>query len=390
MSSPSSSPQSSAPPHVSHRPSEAVRNINTDLEHLKATLEDDPDDDLLSQSPPRPPPPGPAEPDIPDPPPRDQQPDPPTVPANAPNPRRPHQSPQRPPDMNNSQDALLPETHDEDLTEFHRHWSTVFSSNLSWDEFAEQCEVFAAATKTLAISLNQPRNPPPTAAHNNQPRRPPNGRPVQQYNPNEEKRIQGLYRNSKKRAARRILANNSTTFSGSRQSAQDYFTEVFSTRQCDTDTLLNHLQQSVPPSEDNNSHLLAEMSEEEVMAKLCTASNTAPGPDRVEYHHLKRIDPNAKLLPLIFNRCLCECDMPKAWKDALNILIYKKGSSDDASNFRPIALMSCIYKLFMGVIGKCISSWAIRNNILSDEQKSVRPAEGCYEPPNQCCESSLV
>jgi hypothetical protein len=281
--------------------------------------------------------------------------------------------------MNNSQDALVPETHDEDMTELHRHWPTVFSSNLPWDEFTEQCEVFAAATKTLAISLNQPRNPPPTAAHNNQPRRPPNGRPVQQYNPNEEKRIQGLYRNSKKRAARRILANNSTTFTGSRQSAQDYFTEVFSTRQCATDTLLNHLQQSVPPSEDDNSHLSAEMSEEEVMAKLRTASNTAPGPDRVEYRHLKRIDPNAKFLPLIFNHCLRERDVPKAWKDALTILIYKKCSLDDASNFRPFALMSCIYKLFMGVIGKHVSSWAIRNNILSDEQKSTRPAEGCYE-----------
>ena len=57
----------------------------------------------------------------------------------------------------------------------------------------------------------------------------------------------------------------------------------------------------------------------------------------------------------------------------------KKEATDDPSNFRPIALMSCIYKLLMGIIAKRLTSWAITNNLLSNEQKSAHPSEGCYE-----------
>ncbi|GIY89569.1 hypothetical protein CEXT_103051 [Caerostris extrusa] len=34
------------------------------------------------------------------------------------------------------------------------------------------------------------------------------------------------------------------------------------------------------------------------------AENTAPGPDRLTYHHLRLVDPGAKLLTRIFNLCL--------------------------------------------------------------------------------------
>ena len=33
----------------------------------------------------------------------------------------------------------------------------------------------------------------------------------------------------------------------------------------------------------------------------------------------------------------------------------------------------------MGVIAKRLTSWAIDNDLLSKEQKSARPSEGCYE-----------
>ena len=95
-----------------------------------------------------------------------------------------------------------------------------------------------------------------------------------------------------------------------------------------------------------------EVSESEVAAKLHSASNTAPGADRIEYAHLKKIDPSAKFLTLIFNVCLRVMDMPLPWKQAVTVLIYKKGESSDVSNFRSIALMSCIYKLLMGIMAK--------------------------------------
>lgn len=45
-------------------------------------------------------------------------------------------------------------------------------------------------------------------------------------------------------------------------------------------------------------------SAEEVSRKLRSTSNTAPGHDRVEYRHLKKIDPSCKLLSLIFAHCI--------------------------------------------------------------------------------------
>ena len=106
-----------------------------------------------------------------------------------------------------------------------------------------------------------------------------------------------------------------------------------------------------------------------------SAANTAPGSDRCEYSHPKKVDPGAQVLTLIFNRCHREKDVPAPWKEALTILIYKKGDEAD-SNFRPISLMSVIYKLFMAVWAKRLTRWSID---LAAEQKSARPTEGCYE-----------
>ena len=105
----------------------------------------------------------------------------------------------------------------------------------------------------------------------------------------------------------------------------------------------------------------------------------APGADRCEYAHLKRVDPSGKILAVMFNRWHREKDVPVAWKQATTVLIYKKGDDADVSNFRPISLMSVIYKLFMGVMAKRLTKWSIDAGVLSDEQKSARPSEGCYE-----------
>ena len=121
------------------------------------------------------------------------------------------------------------------------------------------------------------------------------------------------------------------------------------------------------------------MSTSEVAAKLRSAANTAPGFDKVEYAHLKRIDPPAKILTPMFNRCIQAQDVLAIWKQAVTVLIYKKGEASDISNFRPIALMSCIYKLLMGIIAKRLTRWSIEAGILSLEQKCARPTEGCYE-----------
>ena len=197
-------------------------------------------------------------------------------------------------------------------------------------------------------------------------------------NPIEARRIQTLFRLSKKRAARRILQDNNTIYTGTKEQAQDYFTNTFSTSSVDLDELLSSLTNNVPSVEVDQS-LTDPMSTKDIKDKLKSMSNSAPGKDRVEYRHLKSVDPNCSILSLIFNKCLEEKKIPLSWKQSTTILIYKKGSSDDPSNFRPIALMSCIYKLFTSILSSRISNFAIKKELISSEQKSAKPSEGCHE-----------
>ena len=71
--------------------------------------------------------------------------------------------------------------------------------------------------------------------------------------------------------------------------------------------------------------------------------------------------------------------IPKIWKTAHTVLIYKKGDNTDPSNFRPIALQSCMYKLFVARVSDRMSKWANNNNLLSNCQKGFRQGEGCFE-----------
>ena len=222
--------------------------------------------------------------------------------------------------------------------------------------------------------------------NNPAPRRPnrPTARPVAnnhrpfRYNPIEARRIQSLYRISKKRAALKVIGDNKPSYTGSVDTAEQYFTRVFDARPCDIEGIKRGLQDFIPTSSTDN-HLGDHLSPGEILKKLRSLSNSAPGKDRVEYRHLRAVDPKCEVLALIFNHCLDENDVPASWKQSMTVLIHKKGDADEISNYRPIALMSCIYKLFMSVMASRIVTYAIANNLLSDCQKSARPSEGCYE-----------
>ena len=133
------------------------------------------------------------------------------------------------------------------------------------------------------------------------------------------------------------------------------------------------------PSTNVDPSLMTPFTNKEIKAKLVSMSNSAPGRDRIEYRHLKLVDLDGSLLQVLFNRCLAERKTPHICKHATTILIYKKGDSNVPSNFRPIALMSCIYKLFTSLLAMRVTTFAMTNDLISAEQKCARPAEGCHE-----------
>ncbi|KAK6748145.1 hypothetical protein RB195_001021 [Necator americanus] len=86
-------------------------------------------------------------------------------------------------------------------------------------------------------------------------------------------------------------------------------------------------------------------------AIMSVRNRTAPGPDRIRPEHLKSLPPVLiNTLARLFTRYLSECKVPKQWKTSRTVLLYKKGDPHDIGNYRPICLLSVIYKLFTRVI----------------------------------------
>ena len=250
-------------------------------------------------------------------------------------------------------------------------------------DFSNTCKDFADAVVTEGKKLTAKhitRNRRPHRANLDRPtQRPTNPtrrRPL--FNPLEAHRIQTLYRLSKKRAICQILRENNINYSGSTEAGTQYFSNCFNEKSMDLDELTKSLREHVP-STDEVQTILNPLSTLDIRQRLTSMANSTPGQDKVEYRHLKLADPNAQILQIIYNRCLEERRIPKPWKDATTILIHKKGPSDDPSNFRPIALMSCIYKHFISLLASRVSTTAIHNNLLSAQQKGTRPSEGCHE-----------
>ncbi|KAK6730379.1 hypothetical protein RB195_007068 [Necator americanus] len=86
-------------------------------------------------------------------------------------------------------------------------------------------------------------------------------------------------------------------------------------------------------------------------AIMSVRNRTAPGPDRIRPEHLKSLPPVLiNTLTRLFTRYLSECKVPKRWKTSKTVLLYKKGDPHDIGNYRPICLLSVIYKLLTRVI----------------------------------------
>lgn len=110
-------------------------------------------------------------------------------------------------------------------------------------------------------------------------------------------------------------------------------------------------------------------------------SDTAPGADNIPYSMIYNLPNIGKhLLLSLYNRFLSLGFVPAQWKDARIIPIPKPGGNNSSSvGLRPIALISCVCKIFHTIITRRLEWYIEKNNLLSNETTGFRRSRSCLD-----------
>lgn len=77
----------------------------------------------------------------------------------------------------------------------------------------------------------------------------------------------------------------------------------------------------------------------------------SPGPDNILIDTIKEGgDTITEELAKLYNACMQTRRIPHQWKEATMIILHKKGDKRDLKNYRPISLLSNLYKLYTKII----------------------------------------
>ena len=101
--------------------------------------------------------------------------------------------------------------------------------------------------------------------------------------------------------------------------------------------------------------------------------------DAVDNSLLLEYNPLVDSLSLLFNFIFEHEVWPKRWGQGIIIPIFKEGSRLNPGNYRPIALLSVISKLFGSIVEKRLSDWSEQTLPLADEQGGFRRHRGTPE-----------
>ena len=125
---------------------------------------------------------------------------------------------------------------------------------------------------------------------------------------------------------------------------------------------------------DNTENYNSEFLLSELADALSKAHDTSSGPDDIHYQLVKHFPVSSLLILLeIFNDIWKIGNIPKSWKQATVITIPKPDKDHtDPTNYRPIALTSCICKTMGRIINDRLTWFLEANNIITDYQSGFR------------------
>jgi hypothetical protein len=98
-------------------------------------------------------------------------------------------------------------------------------------------------------------------------------------------------------------------------------------------------------------------------------TNSSPGPDGIPTILLKNLkNVLSHPLSILFELIFQFVQLPNQWKTAIVKPIFKKGSSSDPNNYRPISLTSVICKVFESIIKKSLLLFFKEHNLVTSHQ----------------------
>ena len=84
------------------------------------------------------------------------------------------------------------------------------------------------------------------------------------------------------------------------------------------------------------------------------------------YYHLKQLPCTHLILATLYSKILLtQHKCPPSWCIGKMILLHKKGPEHNTANYRPIALMSTIGKLFNKILANCLENYLLAYHFMS-------------------------
>lgn len=101
--------------------------------------------------------------------------------------------------------------------------------------------------------------------------------------------------------------------------------------------------------------------------------NKSPGSDGIRVKDLKQIKEQiSPIIAYFINISVKNSQYPEELKKSIVRPIYKQGSHQDYSNYRPIAILNTVNKIFEKIIVKQLTNFLEKNNILNEVQHGFR------------------
>jgi len=280
---------------------------------------------------------------------------------------------------------------------FQDHWTQSINSVATKIELEKATEtlcsnIMEVYQSVFAIiprqSAPQPAQPPPSQPSSSAPPvRPAMRLTAARPSPDsvDASRLQRTFRLNRNKALRQIFDDKPAFFSGDTDSALSQLKNTFcpsfsSSSFQSTDSAFSSINWT-SPSEKVSAALCNAPSAKRIWGFIRKRASTAPGFDGVEYRHLKSVDPGSRILAALFSKFFTLNHIPSCLKRGKLIFIHKDKNSDPSviTNFRPIALLSTIYKTFTSILAADLTNLAESLKWCGDSQKGFLPKRNGLE-----------